>query len=128
MSRSTYRNYYWLLIILIPPLLGFILMRETAFRFEHKAFLWGVCAVGPMVLLFIMYHIWREHNLEKFAKPTLIDQLIPESSFNKHIAKFILLSLAFEFIIIAFANPQIGTKQEKVKRQGIDIIVALDVS
>jgi len=128
MSRSTHTNYLWLLVIIIPPLLGFVLMQEQAFRFEHREFLWLVCAIAPLVIVFILYQIWREKNLETFAKPTLIDQLIPDSSFDKHIIKFILLSLAFEFIVLGFANPQVGTKQEKVKRQGIDVMIAMDVS
>ena len=128
MSRSTIKHYLWLLVLLVPVLGVFILMREQAFRFAHKEYLWFLCALAPALVLFTIYHNWRETNLERFAKPALIDQLIPESSFNMVLTKFILLSLAFEFVVVGFAGPQIGNKQEKVKRQGIDVIVALDVS
>jgi len=128
MSRSTLTHYLWLLVLLVPVLAVFILMREDAFRFAHKEYLWLLCAMAPALVLFTYFHVWREHNLERFAKPALLDALIPESSFNKLLTKFILLSLAFEFVVIGFAGPRIGTKQEKVKRQGIDVIVALDVS
>jgi Ca-activated chloride channel homolog len=128
MSRSTLTHYLWLLVLLVPVLTAFILMREDAFRFAHKEYLWLLCAMAPALILFTFFHLWREQNLERFAKPQLLDQLIPESSFNKLLTKFILLSLAFEFIVLGFAGPQIGTKQERVKRQGIDVIVALDVS
>ena len=116
-------------MVLLVPILGvFILMREQAFRFAHKDYLWFLCALAPALVLFTIYHNWRETHLERFAKPALLDALIPESSFNMVLTKFILLSLAFEFVVIGFAGPQIGNKQEKVKRQGIDVIVALDVS
>ena len=128
MSRSTIKHYLWLLVLLVPVLVAFILMREDAFKFAHRAYLWLLCAVAPALILFTAFQVWRERNLERFARPGLLDQLIPESSFNKLLLKFILLGLAFEFIILGFAGPQIGTKQEKVKRQGIDVIVALDVS
>lgn len=128
MSRSTIKHYLWLLVLLVPVLSVFILMREEAFRFAHKEYLWLLCTMAPALILFTHFHNWREKNLERFAKPGLLDQLIPESSFNKLLAKFILLALAFEFIAIGFAGPQIGTKQEKVKRQGIDVMIALDVS
>jgi len=128
MSSSTIKHYLWLLVLLVPVLVVFILMREEAFRFAHKEFLWMLCAMAPALILFTAFHVWRETNLHRFAKPGLLDQLIPESSFNKLLFKFILLGLAFEFIVIGFAGPQIGTKQEKVKRQGIDVMVALDVS
>ena len=128
MSRSRPTHYVWLLVILLPLLATFILMQEQAFRFSHKGFLWLLCALAPAMVLFTFFHTWREHNLEKFADSSLIDQLIPQSSFDKLLAKFILLCVAFEFVVIGFAGPQIGTKQEKIKRQGIDVIVALDVS
>ena len=128
MSRSRTVHYIWLLVILIPAVGVFVLLHETAFRFEHKYYLWLLCIGAPSIILFTAFNIWREKHLERFANPSLIDQLIPESSFDKHLVKFILLTLSFEFIVIAFAGPQIGTRQEKVKRQGIDVMVALDVS
>ncbi|HLP19120.1 MAG TPA: VWA domain-containing protein, partial [Chitinophagales bacterium] len=85
-------------------------------------------AVVPMLLLFLYFQNWRSRNLAKFANSSLLGQLTPDVSFNKHLLKFILLSLAFQFIVIGFANPQVGTKQEKVKRQGIDVFIAIDVS
>ncbi len=42
--------------------------------------------------------------------------------------KFILLMLAFVMMIIGLANPQIGSKLEKVERKGIDLVIAIDVS
>lgn len=128
MQRSKTIHYLWLLVLLIPVLVVFILLRETAFRFAHKEFLWSLCILAPAIVLFTIYNVWREHHLERFAQPALIDKLIEESSFGKQLVKFILLSLAFEFIAIAFAGPQIGTRQEKIKRQGIDVMIAFDVS
>jgi len=128
MSRSKPIHYTWLLVLLVPVLAVFVLLRETAFRFSHKEYLWGMCILAPAIVVFTFFHVWREKNLGRFASESLIDLLIPDSSFDKHIVKFILLSLAFEFVMIGFAGPQIGTKQEKVKRQGIDVMIALDVS
>ena len=82
----------------------------------------------PVTILFLLFQNWRTKNLNRFANSSLLEQLTPEISFDKHLVKFILLALAFEFIVIGFANPQVGTKQEKVKRQGIDVFIALDVS
>jgi Ca-activated chloride channel family protein len=82
----------------------------------------------PVLLLFLLFQRWRSKSLQKFGKSTLMAQLIPDFSNGKHVAKFILLSLAYAFIVLGFANPQIGTKQEKVKRQGIDVMIAVDVS
>jgi len=91
MSRSTIKHYLWLLVLLVPVLVAFILMREDAFKFAHRAYLWLLCAVAPALILFTAFQVWRERNLERFARPGLLDQLIPESSFNKLLLKFILL-------------------------------------
>jgi uncharacterized protein (DUF58 family) len=42
--------------------------------------------------------------------------------------KFIILMLALAFIITGMARPQFGSKLKKVKREGIELIIALDVS
>lgn len=128
MKRSEYIKYLWLLVLAIPPLAVLVLLREEAFRFEHKDYLWLLWAVVPVLLLFLYFQYWRSSSLAKFGNSSLLSQLTPDVSFNKHLIKFILLTLAFEFMIIGFANPQVGTKQEKVKRQGIDVFIAMDVS
>lgn len=128
MKRSDYIKYFWLLMLAVPVIAVFILLREEAFRFQHKIYLWGLAAIVPAIILFLLFQNWRTKNLNRFANSSLLEQLTPEISFDKHLVKFILLALAFEFIVIGFANPQVGTKQEKVKRQGIDVFIALDVS
>lgn len=128
MSRSKTVHYAWLLVLLVPIFGVFILLRETVFRFAHKQYLWLLCLLAPAIVLFTYYNTWREGRLERFAKPELIDSLIPDSSFYKHLAKFLLIAFAFEFLVIGFSGPQLGSRQEKVKRQGIDVMIALDVS
>jgi Ca-activated chloride channel family protein len=128
MKRSEYIKYLWLLVLAIPPLAVLVLLREEAFRFEHKDYLWLLWAVVPVLLLFLYFQYWRSSRLAEFGNSSLLSQLTPDVSFNKRLIKFILLTLAYEFMIIGFANPQVGTKQEKVKRQGIDVFIAMDVS
>ncbi len=128
MKRSDYIKYLWLLILAIPIATVLILLREEAFRFEFKEYLWLLGAIAPMLILFLLFQYWRKKNLDRFANSYLLAQLTPDISFNKHLIKFILLSLAFEFMVIGFANPQVGTRQEKIMRKGIDVIIALDVS
>jgi Ca-activated chloride channel family protein len=98
------------------------------FRFQHKEYLYLLLLLIPVLLLFIFFQRWRKKSIAKFGTATLVYQLIPDFSNGKQVIKFILLSLAFVFLIIGLANPQIGSKQEKVKRQGIDVVIALDVS
>ena len=98
------------------------------FRFEHKEYLLLLLLLIPLLLVFLFFQRWRKKSIARFGIASLVYQLIPDFSNGKHILKFVLLSLAFVFLILGIANPQVGSKQEKVKRQGIDVVIALDVS
>lgn len=98
------------------------------FRFEHIDYLWMLTALVPFTLLFVFYRHWVKKSLTKLGKPEMIKELSPDRSSGKVWAKFLLLQLAFVFIVLGFANPQVGTRQEKIKRQGIDVVIAMDVS
>jgi Ca-activated chloride channel homolog len=97
-------------------------------KFENIVYLYSLLGLLPLTAIFIFYHFWRKRNYKKLGELHLTEQLAPEYSKRKHIFKFIFLFIAFVFLIIGIANPQIGTKFEKVKRSGVDIMVALDVS
>ena len=66
--------------------------------------------------------------MRRFVSEPLVAQLAPEASTGKRSLKQTLLLLAVACLIIAVANPQVGTRLEEVKREGIDLFVLLDVS
>lgn len=98
------------------------------FRFEHIEYLYLLLLLLPVLAVFIAFQRWKKNSIARFGKATLVHRLIPDLSNGKQILKFALLSLAYVFLILGIANPQIGSRQEKVKRQGIDVVIALDVS
>ena len=98
------------------------------FRFEHIQYLYLLIILVPVLLLFIYFYTWRKKSIARFGTASLVYKLIPDFSDGKQMLKFILLSLAYTSLVLALADPQIGTRQEKVKRNGIDVVVALDVS
>lgn len=53
---------------------------------------------------------------------------MPDRNEKKSLIKFIVFNVILFFLIIALAQPQMGTKMEKVQRKGIDVMIALDVS
>lgn len=97
-------------------------------KFEHFTFLYGLLAILPLSLLFIYYVFWRNKAYKKLGDHHLVQHLIPEKTRYKYWFKFLLLLMGFMVLIIAIANPQMGTKYEKVKRSGVDVMIALDVS
>ena len=70
----------------------------------------------------------KKEQKRKFSDLGLLNRLSPDQSLFKSILKFITLSLAFSCLIVALVNPKIGTSLETVKREGVDIVFAIDVS
>lgn len=81
-----------------------------------------------LVLIFLLYQLWKTKKQKRFAEADLLSKLSPEKSVLKSVLKFVVLLLGISFLILALANPRIGTKIETVKREGIDIVFAIDVS
>lgn len=97
-------------------------------RFEHKEFLF-LLALLPMAIAFYFYVQYQTRKqLEKIGNIDLIRRLMPDRNERKSRLKFVLFNLLLLFLILALAQPQMGTKMEKVQRKGIDIMIALDVS
>jgi Ca-activated chloride channel family protein len=80
------------------------------------------------ILLFALYRMWRKRALRRYGDIQVISRLMPEVSESRPVLKFIFLMIAYIFLIIGIANPQIGSKLEKVERKGADLMIALDVS
>ncbi|MEE1899037.1 VWA domain-containing protein [Flavobacterium rakeshii] len=89
-------------------------------------YLFGVLPV--LVLLFLFNLYWKRKKQREFGDTDLVKRLTPEKSVFKPVLKFVVLMLALSGIILALVNPKIGTKTETVKREGIDIVFAIDVS
>ncbi|PCH86259.1 MAG: hypothetical protein COB88_08485 [Flavobacteriales bacterium] len=81
-----------------------------------------------LLLLFLLTRRWKKKAIASFGDPVLISSLMPDVSRGRPILKFLLLLLAMWSLVIAIANPQIGSKIEEVRREGIDLIIALDLS
>jgi len=87
--------------------------------------LWGV----PVLIAFFMWVIrYKKLLLKRFGEPEILERLMANFSPARRNAKLALLVFSYLFFVIALADPQIGTRMEEVKREGVDIIVAIDVS
>ena len=98
------------------------------FRFANINYLYGLLAVPVVVGLYLVYLFWKNKSIKKFGDIDVIKQLYSEYSPTLSLIKYLLLVVAFILIVLAIAQPQLGSKVEKVKRKGIDLIIALDVS
>ncbi len=97
-------------------------------RFEYPDFLWLLVLIPVLIIAFIMIRKWRLKTLGKYGNLNLISGLAPETSNVKPAVKFMLLMLALGTLLLGLADLQVGTKLAVAKKQGQDIIVAIDVS
>ncbi len=98
------------------------------FRFEHFNHFYALALIPVLTIFFIWMRRKRLKALLKFGEPRLVKGLMPQVSNIKHQLKFGILMLVFGLLVIAWANPQLGTKREKAKRKASDIMIALDIS
>ena len=98
------------------------------FRFEHTEFLYALLLIPALAGIFMWMLLWQKRAMTRFGDRNIIQQLIPGVSKNRLLFKFILIMVAYAFLIIAVANPQTGSKLVQGERKGIDIVIALDVS
>ena len=97
-------------------------------QFEEKIWFWALLIIPVIIVGFLALQYWRKKAQDNFANKALLKRLSPNKSVFKSTLKIVVLSLAFICFILALVNPKMGTKLETVKREGLDIVFAIDVS
>ncbi len=98
------------------------------FRFANNELLFLLLIVPLLVTLYYVYLKIYKKSLNRFVKSDFWPLLMPQKSNYLKAVKFILLVLSIVFIIIAVARPQFGSKLQEVKREGIEMVIAIDIS
>ncbi|MCM4163966.1 MULTISPECIES: VWA domain-containing protein [unclassified Arenibacter] len=97
-------------------------------QLDEKSYLYLLSIIPVMVVLFMLLQIWKKRTQRKFADLSLLKRLTPDRSNFKATLKLIFVLFGLASLTMALVNPKIGTKLETVKREGVDIVFALDVS
>lgn len=97
-------------------------------RFAHIQFLWALALVPAAVLLYLYVARWKRKAVASLGDKHVVKLMMPEVSFSRPLLKFILFIIAYASLVLALADPQIGSKMEDVKRKGSDLMILLDVS
>lgn len=95
---------------------------------DEKKYLYLLFILPLLVVLFLYNQYWKRKKQHEFGDLDLIKKLSPEKSIFKPVLKLVVIILALAGIILGLVNPKMGTKMETVKREGIDIVFAMDVS
>ena len=98
------------------------------FRFEEPAYLYLLLLL-PLLAAFYLYSNYRRRKaIRKFGDPILMAQLMPDVSKYRPDVKFWMVFVAIGLFSVLLARPQFGSKLETVKRQGVEVMIALDIS
>ena len=97
-------------------------------RFEDPIYLWMLLIIPILVL--VRFIVWqkRKRNLRKFGDSSLLKEMMPDVSKYRPTIKFCLLLSVITILIFMIARPQVGSKISHEKREGIEVLIALDIS
>ena len=98
------------------------------YKIEEPIYFYLLAIIPIIIVIFLMLLWWKKRTQRKFSDAFLLERLAPNSSTFKSVLKLIMLLLGITFLIISLVNPKMGTKLKTVKREGVDVVFALDVS
>ena len=98
------------------------------YQLEESIYFYLLLIIPILIIGFISLNSWKKTIQKKYISTNLFKDLSPQTSQFKPKLKLVLLLLVFIFLSIALVNPKIGTQLKTVKREGVDIVFAIDVS
>ena len=98
------------------------------FRFGEPTYLYLLLLLPFLAAFYLYSNYKRRKNIRRFGDPALLAQLMPDVSKYRPDVKFWILFAAIGLFSVLLARPQFGAKLETVKRKGVEVIIALDIS
>lgn len=98
------------------------------FRFANAEILYALILIPLMVLLYAYSQTQKKKKLRQLGDWAVVGSLMPDLSSRRPLFKLILACLALSLVIVGLARPQTGSKLKNIKRKGIELMIALDVS
>ena len=98
------------------------------YQIEEPKYFYLFISIAILVVMYFLVSIWKRKKQREFAELSLLKKLSPEISKFKSVLKITMVIIGLSFLIFALVNPKMGTQLKTIKRQGVDIVFALDVS
>lgn len=98
------------------------------FRFGNPEYLWLFAAMPFVLAVYLYLNIRKRKDVEKMGTLSTLRKMMPELSLKRSYLKFWLIFAALCTGILLVARPQFGTKVETVEKEGIELVIAIDVS
>lgn len=100
----------------------------STFQFQYMFFIWLAAALIIFLLLFITIKKWKRRVVKRIGQPSLVKAMVQRYSPRRFTFKFILICLAFIMGVLAVMNLRKPGGSDGIRREGIDLVFALDVS
>jgi Ca-activated chloride channel family protein len=97
-------------------------------HFQHPEFFIGLVLIPMLVFLYYQLNSWKKKLASRIGDPSLISQLVKSFSAGNFRLKFILVCIAVFFLVGGLANLRARGNAENISRQGVDVMIVLDVS
>ncbi|WP_298996982.1 VWA domain-containing protein [uncultured Tenacibaculum sp.] len=98
------------------------------YKLEEPIYFYLFAIIPIIIVVFLLVLWWKKRTQKKFANTILLTRIAPNTSTFKSVLKLIVFILGLSFLILSLVNPKMGTKLKTVKREGVDVVFALDVS
>lgn len=98
------------------------------FKFAYIENLYILIVIPLLIALFIYIAKQHKKRLSLFGDLELLKPLMSEASWGRIRIKYVLMLAAVALIIVALARPQVGSKLKEIKKEGVEIMLAVDIS
>lgn len=98
------------------------------YQIEEPIYFYFFAIIPVIIVVFLLAFWWKKRTQKKFTNKLLLEKLAPNTSTFKSVLKLIFFIIGTSFLVISLVNPKMGTKLKTVKREGVDVVFALDVS
>lgn len=98
------------------------------YQIEEPIYFYLFTIIPVIIVVFLLAFWWKKRTQKKFISTALLEKLAPNRSTFKSVLKLVFLVIGISFLVISLVNPKMGTKLKTVKREGVDVVFALDVS
>lgn len=98
------------------------------YRLEEPIYLYLFAIIPIIIAVYLLVFWWKKRTQKKFVSPILLAKIAPNISDFKSVLKLLFFVIGISFLILALVNPKMGIKLKTIKREGVDVVFALDVS
>ena len=98
------------------------------YQIEEPIYFYYFAIIPVVIVVFLLAFWWKKRAQKRFTDRALLEKLAPNASTFKSVLKMVFLVIGIGFLVISLVNPKMGTKLKTIKREGVDVVFALDVS